>query len=84
MSDDRDNIYAEEPPPRFKEVGELNVAELIAWRRTGKRPETPAYVEHRAAVLAAHGLAGADDRPEPDLEAMTPEDHARRKFPASN
>jgi len=84
MTDD-DDIYAEaSPPTRFKEIGELTVAELIEWRKSGRLPETPEYVARRREVLERNGLADADDQQPPDLEAMTPEDHARRKYPASN
>jgi hypothetical protein len=62
------------PPERFKPLGELTVDELVEHERTGKLPETEAYIEYRNEVLRAAGLEDEVRSPE-STESMTVEDH---------
>ena len=70
------------PPERFKTLEELSPDEHIAYRETGRLPESDAYRDRRREVLEAAGL-DADDPAEPDLESMSPADHDRRRYGAT-
>ena len=70
---------ATSPPPRFKPRAEWTVAEVLENRANGTRPESDEYREYVAEVHAAAGLEPPDGEPK-DLEDMSVEDHAKRKY----
>jgi len=73
------------PPPRYKDVAELTTAEHLERIRTGRVPETDAYIDYRNQVLRDAGLEPDDAPPKAtadmsadELEGLSTDDHLRR------
>jgi hypothetical protein len=65
------------PPKRFKDPGEMTVAEHAEHQRTGTVPETDEYREAVKDALDDAGLEPTDDELK-DIEDMTPDDHFKQ------